>query len=245
MKFKIICVTVFLTGLVFFIASRVVISNPTYNSSQTSNNIQKSYVVHYLVSNSTDGKTITPYEYRVKYVNTNGEWKENRYSFDGKISSQVGTMDGLYLINHGSIQYYGAHDPRMYKTSKEKLMTGPQFTGKGNVAGLEVYIWKEASDSEETEMSFAVETGLIPLKRVITFKDKDGNVQYPQIIEALRVDFRDVSETEYKLPDNLPIEVEAAEHRIEALKKAGQNEKAEQSQKALDRHKSSATHQKK
>src|ERR1051325_11804992 len=111
MKLKVLSGVVFLCGFCLLVNSRL----EAQKSPQPSNPEQRPFIAQYLVSRSTDGSVTEPYEYRVKYVNSFGEWKETRYSFDGRAVTWMASKDGLYIVKKDSLQYYGNYDPEMVK----------------------------------------------------------------------------------------------------------------------------------
>jgi len=231
MKLKVVATAVFLLGLALFVNSQISAQKAT----QPESSEQKPFVIHYLVSRSSDGGALQPYEYRVKYVNSSGEWKESRYSFDGKVVTWSASKDGLFIVGKDSRQYYGKYDPEMIRhpnASKEAITSSPQFTRTERVAGLEAYVLKETGPSAETETAVAVETGKIPLRTVSILKQGDRQVVHR--IEAVGVEFRDIADDEYQLA-NLPIRFELAGQRVQSLKQAGQSELAATLESAMNK----------
>jgi hypothetical protein len=235
MKLKVVAAVVFLLGLALFVNSQI----SAQKTAQAGLSEQKPFVVHYLVSRSSEGGILQPYEYRVKYVNSSGEWKESRYSFDGKVVTWCASKEGLYVVGKASRQYYGKYDPEMIRhpnASKEAITSSPQFTRTERIVGLEAYVLIDVGSNVETETAFAVETGKIPLR--IISRLTQGDTQLVNVTEAVGVDFREIAEAEYQLP-NLPIRFDLASQRVQALKQAGQNELAATLESAMSQLKAS------
>jgi hypothetical protein len=229
MKLRVVAIVIFLSGLALFVSSRI----NAQKTAQANSGEQKPFVIHYLVSRSSGGGSLQPYEYRVKYVNSSGEWKESRYSFDGQVVTWSASKDGLYIVRKDSLQYYGKYDPEMIRhpnASREAITASPQFTRTEKVAGLEAYILKDSGVDAETEMAFALETGKIPLRTVSTLRQ--GDRRAVNMIEAVGVEFRDIAEDEFRLP-TLPLRFDVASQRAQALRQAGQSELAETLEKTM------------
>jgi len=119
--------------------------------------------------------------------------------------------------------------------SREAITSSPQFSRMEKFAGLEAYILKDSGPAAETETAYSVETGKIPLRIVSKLKDK---TQLIHMIEAVGIEFRDISEGEFQLP-NLPIRFDVAQERVQSFKQAGQNELAGALEQAINKLKAS------
>lgn len=232
MKMKIVSLTVFLCGVALFVNAM----GKSHKQADRHSVEPRSFVVNYIVSRSEKGGPLTPFEYRVKAVNKDGEYKETRYPFNGKPVTWVGTSDGLYMVSGGIPQFYGERNPEISKNgmrSEEELLKSPQFSRIEQLAGLKTYVLKmEGKDGEMTEISSSPETGMMPLK-IVTRSSNEAQTPF-HVIEAISVEFRELAGDELKLPD-LPIHFDIAEKRAKALRDAGQPQRAEMAEQAISK----------
>lgn len=194
------------------------------------------FVVQYLVSRLDNG-SLKPYEYRIRAVSADGEWKETRYSFEGKVSTWGGTKEGLYLVANGVRQYYGefkAEISRSAMRSEYELKNSPQLTRVEQIAGLKTYILK---NKDGDEGGYSPETGITTLKEVAHSKDSSDTVVHS--LEALSVEFRELSPNELQLED-LPIRFDIANKKVAALERSGLHDAAEALRKAINRMEASS-----
>jgi hypothetical protein len=231
MKFKIASLVVFFSGF-------ALLANSMMQSTKTEGKVAsqpRSFVVHYLASRSQEGGPLAPVEYRVRAVSSTGEWKETRYSFNGDVSTWGGANDGLYIISGNTKQYFGDHNTEFTKTamrSEEGFLKSPQFSRIEQVAGIKAYVLRNDAG---TEISYSPETGVTPLREVIRLTP--GSEKDVEMLEALGVEFKDLSPDEAKLPE-LPIQFDFAEQKAQSLKAAGQHERAEMLTQAIHKLKS-------
>lgn len=190
----------------------------------------RSFVVHYLASRSDDGKTLTPYEYRIRAVSPDGGWKETRYSFDNRVATWGADSTGLYTISGSTKNYYGESNSQVLRTwlpSTEDLKNSPQYLKTDVIAGLQAYVLRTVNGDES---SYSPETGATTLKEVIVAEKGSDSIVHQ--IEALKVEFRELSDSETQLP-NLPLKFEIAEQRIRAMREAGLSEAANDLEQAM------------
>ena len=199
---KIVAVVVFAVGSSLFI--NAAITNQTRP--------QKSFVITYKVSRLETNSTPVVEEIRVQTVKATGEYKLTTYYLaSGKMRDYVATQDSVYEIKSDSLQYFGkALPPELRKNfqSMAFLKSHPNFSRVESVCGLTTYVLHTQDGDEWIEGYSATETGNIPLKTVLYH----GNGSYTAI-EAISVQFRDVSDDEVGLPD-LPVRFDEAENRV-------------------------------
>lgn len=225
MKLKVASLVIFLAGSALFTGSIV-------RSYKKAPKAPRSFVVQYLVSRSEDGGPLVPYEFDVRAVSASGEWKETRYSFEGKVSTWGGAADGLYIVSGKSRQYYGESNLELARTAmryEEGLKKHPQLVRTEVVAGLKTYVLREPNGSEG---SFSPETGITTLKEAIYSEPDSDTVIHLQ--EALNIEFRELSQGEAELPD-LPVAFDVAEKKAQSLRAAGNAERAEILLQAINR----------
>ncbi|HXG64094.1 MAG TPA: hypothetical protein VNO70_03245 [Blastocatellia bacterium] len=233
MKFKMVALLIFLCGLTLFSVSMIQSKRAETIAPKT----PRSFVVHYLASRADNGGPLKPYEYRVRAVNSMGEWKETRYSFDGKVSTWGAAKDGLQIISGNSRQYYGEYNPEVAKTamrSEEVLKKHPQLTRIEEIAGLKTYILRNEYGDEA---GYSPETGVTTLKEVA--RSGPGSDTIIHLQEALNVEFRELSENEVRLPD-LPIRFDLAQQKAQALRAAGHHERADALEQGISKLKANS-----
>jgi hypothetical protein len=170
----------------------------------------------------------------VRAVSSTGEWKETRYSFDGKISTWGATKEGLFSVNGNAPQYFGDYDMEVAKNamrSEEDLKKHPQLVRTEQIAGLRAYVLRDVHGSEGY---YSPETGKTILKEIIHASPNTDTIVH--LTEALKVEFRDLSEDEAQLPD-LPLRFDLADDKVRTLREAGQSERADRLQQAINKFK--------
>ncbi|MGA9773076.1 MAG: hypothetical protein WBV94_28860 [Blastocatellia bacterium] len=238
MKFKVMAILVFLCGTTLFTAK--LIRSERAEAQEAANTI-KSFIVQYVVSDSEDTNPPVPQEYRIRAVNSTGEWKETRYSFDGKVSTLGASGEGVYIITGKARQYYGKNAPDMIRNtwrSEEDLTGDQQFIRTENLAGVKTFVLKQDLGNMESETNYALETGLTPLKTVIRAKPETGK-KLLNVTEAVNIEFRELSDKEVQLPD-LPVRFDLVEEKIQSLLAAGHKSQADMLQQAINKLKTGA-----
>lgn len=190
-----------------------------------------SFVVQYLLSSAGTDETLAPSEYRVRAVSIAGDWKETKYPFNGQPSTWGATGQSLYLIKDNAKQYFGQHNSEMIRTkfrSEDELLNSPQVVRTEEVVGLKTYVLRDANRDNIVESYYAVQTGVTPLKQVII---KDGKTAF--VLEALNVEFRELSADEAALPE-LPVRFDIAEQKLQSLKNSGQSAIADRLQQGIN-----------
>lgn len=107
----------------------------------------------------------------------------------------------------------------------------PEFVREEFVAGLKTYVHRAVhadGSGAWIENFYAPETGLTALKTVMHHGD---GAEY--VIEAINVQFRDVSDEEVALP-NLPIRFDSAEQMVKDSRLNGNAEAADQLAKQIE-----------
>ena len=228
MKLKIFSLLVLCLGLTLFVGALIRRANVNAKSPAK----LQSFVVHYLASRSEDGKSLTPYEYRVRAVSSNGDWKETRYAFDNRVVTWGSDASGLYTVAASARNYYGESSSEVLRTwlpSGEELQKSPQFVRTDFIAGLNAYVLR-TPDGDES--SHSPQTGAMSLKTSIV--DRKGSDSIVHLVEALRVEFRELSDSETQLPD-LPVKFEVAEQRMLSMREAGLSEAANNLERAISK----------
>jgi hypothetical protein len=228
MKLRTLALATFLCGCVLLGISLIKVNKAKAVESEPTT--VRSFVMQSLVSQSENGASLTPIGFYIRAVSSTGEWKETRYSFDGKVSALVGAKDGLYVINENSKQLYGESNPELFRSamrSEEKLQRSPQFIGTDEVAGIKTYVLRHKMGDEG---HYSPLTGATPLKLVFRASLEGPPVR---VIEALSVEFRPVSEEEVSAGD-LPVELDVIRERVESLKRAGANQQAQRLEQFIE-----------
>lgn len=238
MKLKIIAGLVFLGGLGLFVAA----SWQVMSAREVQTAKPQGFVVQYLSSRSTTNDKPIAYEYSVRMVTADGDWKETRYALDkvAEPSTSGATREGMFFVRDGSRQYYGEHNQEFAKygmRSAEKLQASPQFNRCEEIAGLKGYVLRiddpNVKTEIETEVTSAPETGVTPLK-IVTRTKPGSRKLLIHVVEAIGIEFKEPTAEEMALPE-LPVRFDLAEQRMKALKKAGLQERAEQIERAIER----------
>jgi len=220
MKLRTLAIATFLCGCVLLAVS--LINANKAKAVQSEPPTVRSFVMQCLVSQSEDGESLTPKGFHIRAVSDTGEWKETRYSFDGKVSALVGAKDGLYIINGNSKHLYGESNPGLFRSamrSEEELQRSTQFIGTDEVAGIKTYVLRNEMG---TEGHYSPLTGATPLKLVIRASPEGPPIS---VTEALSVEFRAVTEEEVSAGD-LPVEFNVVREKVESLKRAGAYQQA-------------------
>src|ERR1044072_6239432 len=202
---RILCLAVFITGILSF--------SQTPQKARDEVEAAAPYTVitaHYRIN--SDGSKITSGE-RIRYVKSNGEWRETRYipEANGSLNDQANAKKDSALIastEEGVFAKVPGHPERKFVSkaadqqmqdcfrSHKCLRNQLTFVRMDEVAGLKVYVlryeMKDPLNSQEwIEQSYSPRTGYIPLRTVNHFRDGSE-----MVIEAKSVEFKDV-------PDNL------------------------------------------
>ena len=206
---KIVAVLVFAVGLVLFIQSGIA----------TQAKASKSFVVTYKVSNiEADAKPVVE-EIRVKSVKATGEYKQTFYYLQsGRTAEYVATQDSVYEVKTDSLQYFGkALSPELNNNFRSPafLKNHPNFSREEKICDLTTYVLHTQDGDAWIESYSAIETGNTPLETVLYH----GNGGYT-VIEAVSVQFRDVSDDEVRLPD-LPVKFNKAEQKVDEYRNGG------------------------
>lgn len=239
MKLKVIAACVFLVGAALFVGS--ITGSPGSDLLKP-----ESFVVQYIVSVSENGGPLIPKEYQKRAVRHTGEWKETRYSFDGRVTSLVAARDGLYLVTGDSRQVFGTSNVEFTKNSlgwsearEKEWDKNPALVRIEELAGLKTYVLKSAESDIET--NYALRTGVIPLKTVIRESPEDATPL--SVIEAIDVEFKEVSEEDVQAPPHLPIRFDLLAEKIGALRNAGRLQQAEVLEQTVQRIKANTKQQ--
>lgn len=230
MKLKLGSVVVLCVGFALFVG--VLVQRGSTNANRM--NAPRSFVVQYVASRSDDRGSLIPYEYRVRAVSSNGGWKETRYSFDGRVSTWGADNTGMYAVSGSAKNYYGESNSevlRRWLPSAEDLKKSPQFARTDVIAGLKVYVLR-TENGDET--SYSPETGAASLKEVIAAQRGTDSILHQ--LEALKVEFRELSDSETQLPD-LPLKYDIAEQRVKAMRDSGLSEAANSLEQAISKFK--------
>jgi len=228
MKLRILSLVVFISGFALLAGS--LIKDRKAKAIALESTEARSFVIHSLVSSSENGDPLTPQGFHVRAVSATGEWKETRYSFDGRVSTLAGTKDGIYVISGKSKHLYGQNKIELINNlmrSEEELRNNPQFVGTEEVAGIKTYVLRHKMGGEAY---YSPLTGVTPLKLVL--RDNMGSPPV-MVIEALSVEFRAFSDKDINI-DNLPIELDVAKARLESLKSAGASQQAQKLEQFIE-----------
>lgn len=203
--FRVLCLFVFVIGALSFSLAR----------DKKKGDIEPSrsfVIVAYEAQATPDGKmTITGW--RTRYVKANGEWKtvihganataaftKDNTGFAGTSSPVfAGTTEGVFAKASGSNERKSLSPPspeglQNQFHSHAYLKNHPEFVRMDSIVGLEVYVLRGVNREYPNywiETSYSPLTGRTPLRTVE--HSLDGS---EFIIEAVRIEFRDV-------PDNL------------------------------------------
>jgi len=181
-------------------------------------------VVTYLVTKGKANGTKEPSAVYIRAVKATGEWKETRYGFDGHTTIRSATADAQYSMIPGdsSLQYESKYslEKETYFHSGSFLESHPQFARRETILGLTTYVLHGGNADQYMETSYAPECGATPL-RVLLHNSGDETT-----IEAIRVEFREVSEREASLPD-LPTHFDQAEQKVDILRTNGLSDQAD------------------
>jgi hypothetical protein len=234
MKLRVIGTVSFLLGGALFVKSMTGSVGPLDKTALE----PESFVVQYIVSFSENGGPLTPKAYYKRVVRYTGEWKETRYSFDGRISSLVGARDGLFLVSGNSRQLVGESNLEFTKSSlgwsearEREWDRRPGLLRTEELAGLKTYVVK--SSESNIEISYALRTGVMPLKTVIRENPQDATPL--TVIEAIDVEFKEVSEEDVQAPPHFPIRFDLLAEKISALRTAGRERQAEMFEQTIQR----------
>jgi len=141
-------------------------------------------------------------EMQVLVVRSTGEYKATKYYLkSGAVKEVFGTSDFIYLANKGSLKQSGnalPADLRQRFHSAQWHKTHPEFNREETICGLTAYVHRVEDSNGVVERWFAPETGSIALKTILGWEGEQI------IVEAISVQFRDVTEDEIKQPD-LPV----------------------------------------
>jgi len=226
MRLRIIASVVFLSGLALLVTSMI----GTRKATGEPTSQPKPFLVHYLVYRAGEDGVFRLSEYEERAVSSTGEWKETRRSVDGSITTLEGTKAGLYVIK-GESKYLYAESAASGQgiAPEDVLKNDPQLVGIEELAGLKTYILKSPESGVET--GYAPETGRTALKYVLRTSPDSAPVL---IKEAVKVEFRDLSEEELKSPD-LPVKFDMAEERIRALRDSGRQDTADSMERLMEK----------
>jgi hypothetical protein len=232
--FTIVCLAVFFVGGGLFATSVI-------KAKQDKTKPARPFVITYLASRSVDGEALKPYELQIRAVKSTGEWKETRYSFDGQKTTWGATADAQYVVSGDSRQFLKdnrAENEALFRSSSA-LKTHQQFIRSEVVAGLTTYVLRAENGGMVGEMSYSPECGHTPLRIHLQNKNTEGGEtgKFEVVVEALSVEFRDVSEEEVGIPD-LPTRFDKAEQKVETLKAAGLTQQAESLNRIIHQAKS-------
>jgi hypothetical protein len=216
-KTTIICVLVFLAGAGLFVNARF---SGTTSAEQTER--AKSFVITYLVSRGG-----TPTGLAVRAVRATGEWKETMYDFQGVTTIRSATADAQYSMRPGDearqwVSNYSLDMDRAFR-STTFLESHPDFARRERVAGYDAYLHR----AEFEDGNFLVESAHSPLLGIHPIRLLSRVKGHPEkVTEALRVEFRDVTEDETAMAD-VPTEFTMAEQKAAAMRSSGLGEAAD------------------
>ncbi|MFY9572347.1 MAG: hypothetical protein WAV20_13185 [Blastocatellia bacterium] len=194
------CLGVFVVGLVVFSRARTIVGQEAGPEPSRPYSV---VTLHYRIA--ANGIRTTLGE-RVRYVKSNGEWRQlpndphnastnivptNKDS----VAVFASTDDGVFLTDPGHperklISAAANQEMEDCFRSVKCLKAQVSFVRLDQVAGLEVYVLRtniENHPIEWTEQSYSPKTGYLPLRNVKHFRDGSEDV-----LEATRVEFRDV-----------------------------------------------------
>jgi hypothetical protein len=163
---------------------------------------------------------------RSRWVKAGGAWKEvyTQIRKDQAVGSKTlySRSDGMYLsdqrgvqlVNQGSIARESYHSTAFLR----KL---PQLNREDSFLGFKTFVTKSGAPSGDyLEYHYAPEVGEIPIKVVMHSAGGDT------VIEAVKIDFVEVSDGTLSLPDE-PIKLDLLTQLIEQAEKQGRSELAE------------------
>lgn len=169
---------------------------------------------------------------RVQTVKATGEHKLSVYHLaTGKTEEYFATQEAIYEVKPDSLQYSGPALPQFMSTqlrSAEFLRSSASFKGEEKICGLTAYVRRTQEAQGWIEIHNAPETGAIPLKTAVC--SKDGSCD---IIEAISVQFRDISDDEVKLP-SLPVRYDQAERKAQTYRQVGAVGTADNLQRGIE-----------
>jgi hypothetical protein len=206
-KFSIIFILVFTVGVVMFSSASI----------RTAPLTAKPFVITYLVSKvKGDKNELTGVT--VRAVKATGEWKETRKTFDGNTVLWLATADAQYAMRPGAsarefVSHYSLERDKAFRSSSF-LESHPQFVRRDEILGLSAYVFRTGDKDTYMEEYYAPEYGASLLKRVMYQNGEQD------IIEAIKVEFREVSDEEASLPD-LPLQFNKAQERLKILRTSG------------------------
>jgi hypothetical protein len=163
----------------------------------------RSFVATYVESRRNPDGTQVVTKWSTRYVKADGEWRIVMHGMNKEPNADspvfAGKPDGLVgRGSDGSIYRstsIGANRHMWeYFRSPGNLQKHPEFVRKEVFVGLTVFLHRaEISDPDHplawVERSFSPETGYVPLRTVMHFRDGSEIIQ-----EAIRVEFKDVPE---------------------------------------------------
>lgn len=217
-----IALSVFAVGVVLFVSA--------IQAKRTAE--PKSFVVTYLTTQNG-----TPMQFRTRVVRTPATYKDTSYGMESKKTRTiVGTFDAQYEVGANSIEFLQStgqpwQDLDKSFRSAEYLKNHPAFVREKFVAGFNAYVHRTVNPEYPeywVEDYISPEFGLMPLKMIQHFSDTSIVV-----VEAVNVQFRDVSESEVSLP-NLPMQFNQAEQMIKDARANGDVEGADEQSKQIE-----------
>lgn len=203
--FRLVCVIVFIAGLVQLSSAYRNQSNP--NDTEPS----LSFVVSYVESRITPDGTRINEAKRTRYVKANGEWKEIVQAFKQgdsltEDSSAINDAKGAVVYaglpegvfakpNNSDERKFVSPSPGPSDSLSQKfkshgyLRNHKEFARTDELAGLKVYVLRTATPYYWMELSYSPKTGLNSLRDIVHFNDGSE-----KRIEAIKVEFKEVPE---------------------------------------------------
>ena len=208
---KIVAVLTFVVGLSLFI-----------NAMAKRPASPRSFVVTYnQTEKDTNGKAVVK-AIEVRVVKATGEQKYTTYKFvSGITRTTVSTLEDIYEIKPESLEYYNSMEgwDRIDQAFRSAIVhkSHPEFVREEQVAELNTYVHRVGKPDSNSwvETFYATETGATPLKTVI-HNDSGSEI----MIEAINIQFREVSDEEVRLPD-LPVRFDKAEKLVNEYRDMG------------------------
>jgi hypothetical protein len=202
--YRILCITVFLIGVMTFLQASGNQSDGLADDKDTEPALP--FVVSYIETHVSSDGSEKVVGGRTRYVKANGEWRlvlhgargnelppESTHTSNDPVYAAL--PEGVFAKGSGSKERRqvseGLPDERMsqFFRSHRSLSNHAGFIRTDKLAGLEVYVLRTETPHFSVEDSYSPKTGYTPLRKVVRYTD-GTEIR----IEATRVEFKEIPE---------------------------------------------------
>jgi hypothetical protein len=146
------------------------------------------------------------------------------------VRTQIAKDDSVYQLDSGKKEWKSKAAQDDWTWTAEALRSHPQLVETEELFGLTTYKLRTTIGQDGwADFSYAVETGKIPLKIHITYKNRGDQ----EIVEPMSLTFGEIPDSVFNGPD-MPVSFDRIQKLVQSAEEQGQHEYAEALRRSIN-----------